>query len=102
MRKDRGKTKKKYGFKPDYTVAPGETLQEVMESLGMNQKELAKRTGLTVQSLICILKGTQPITNEIANRLELATGVSASMWNNLEVLFSQTSNSMSPRPKGRD
>ena len=78
---------RKYGFEPDYAIPPGETLREVMESLGMSQKELARRTDLTVQSLNRIFKGMQPITYETANRLELATGVSATMWNNLEAQY---------------
>jgi len=78
------KAKKQFEFQPDYAVCPGETLQEVMESFDMSQKELAVRTGLTVQSLNRIFKGEQPITYESANRLELATGVSARYWNNLE------------------
>lgn len=78
---------RKYGFEPDYAIPPGESLREVIGSLGMSQKELAKRTGLTVQSLNRIFKGTQPITYETANRLELATGVSATMWNNLEAQY---------------
>jgi HTH-type transcriptional regulator / antitoxin HigA len=78
---------KKYSFEPDYAVPPGQTLMEVMESLGMSQKELAIRTGLTVQSLHRIFKGTQPITYETANYLELATGVPAGMWNNLEAQY---------------
>ncbi len=79
--------KKRYEFKPDYAIAPGETLKEVMESLNMTQKELAVRTGLTVQSLNRIFKGSQPITYETANKLELATGVPARMWNNLEAQY---------------
>ena len=79
--------KKLYGFEPDYTIFPGETLKEVMESLNMSQKELAVRTGLTVQSLNRIFKGDQPISYETANRLELATGVPASTWNNLEAQY---------------
>ncbi len=79
--------KKRYGFEPDYAIAPGETLKEVMESLDMTQKELAVRTGLTVQSLNRIFKGSQPITYETANKLELATGVLARMWNNLEAQY---------------
>jgi addiction module HigA family antidote len=78
---------KNYGFEPDYAIPPGETMREVMESLGMSQKELAGRTDLTVQSLNRIFKGTQPITYETANRLELATGVPATMWNNLEAQY---------------
>lgn len=79
--------RQRYAFEPDYAIPPGETLREVMESLGMSQKELAKRTDLTVQSLNRIFKGAQPITYETANRLELATGVPATMWNNLEALY---------------
>lgn len=78
---------KKYGFEPDYAIAPGETLREVMESLGMNQKELAQRTNLTVQSLNRIFKGEQPITYETASRFELVTNVPARMWNNLEAQY---------------
>lgn len=78
---------KKYGFEPDYAVPPGETLREVMESLGMNQKELAKRTNLTVQSLNRIFKGEQPITYETASRFELVTNIPARMWNNLEAQY---------------
>jgi addiction module HigA family antidote len=81
------KAKKIYGFEPDYAIPPGETLKEVMESLNMSQKELAIRTGLTVQSLNRIFKGGQPISYETANKLELATGVPASMWNNLEAQY---------------
>ena len=81
------KVTKKYTFEPDYAVAPGETLRETVEALDMNQKELAVRTGLTVQSLIRIFKGEQPISYETANRLELAVGVPASMWNNLEAQY---------------
>ena len=77
----------KYVFEPDYAIPPGQTLREVMESLGMSQAELAKRTDLTVQSLNRIFKGAQPITYESANRLELATGVAARMWNNLEAQY---------------
>jgi HTH-type transcriptional regulator / antitoxin HigA len=79
--------KKFYGFEPDYAISPGETLKEVMESLNMAQKELAIRTGLTVQSLNRIFKGDQPISYETANKLELATGVPARMWNNLEAQY---------------
>ncbi len=81
------KAQKQYEFQPDYAVCPGETLQEVMESFNMSQKELAVRTVLTVQSLNRIFKGEQPITYESANRLELATGVSARYWNNLEAQY---------------
>ncbi len=83
------KAKRQYEFEPDYAVPPGWTLQEVIESLDMSQKELAIRTGLTVQSLIRIFKGEQPISYVTANLLELATGVPASFWNNLESQYQE-------------
>ncbi|MGD8847429.1 MAG: helix-turn-helix domain-containing protein [Desulfobacteraceae bacterium] len=79
--------RKVYGFDPDYAIAPGETLKETMESLGMSQKELAARTGLTVQSLNRIFKGEQPINYETAGKLELVTGVPARFWNDLEAQY---------------
>lgn len=78
---------KLYPFEPDYSVVPGETLREVIDSLGTSQRDLALRMGLTVQSVSRILKGDQPITHETANRLELVTGVPARFWNNLEALY---------------
>lgn len=79
--------KRKYEFEPDYAIAPGATLLELMESYGMTKKEFALRTGLTEQSLIRIFKGEQPISYETSNRLELVTGVPAGYWNNLEAQY---------------
>ena len=81
------KPKKQFGFEPDYAIPPGETLKEVMESLNMSQRELAIRTGVTVQTFNRIFKGEQPISYETSNKLELATGVPARMWNNLEAQY---------------
>lgn len=78
---------RKHHFDPDYAVPPGATLEDTMEALGMSQRELATRTGLTVQTLNRIFKGEQPITFETANRLELVTGTPAALWNNLESLY---------------
>lgn len=81
------KALRKYRFDPDYAVPPGATLEETMEALGMTQRELANRTGLTVQTLNRIFKGEQPITYETANKLELVTGTPAALWNNLEAQY---------------
>ena len=81
------KAKRTYGYSPNYAVAPGETLSEVIESLCMTQKELATKTGLTEQTIIRILKGAQPITFETANRLEMVTGIPAKIWNKLEMQY---------------
>lgn len=79
--------KKRYEYKPDYYVIPGETLQETIEYLNMTQSEFAKRMGMTEQSLVRIIKGEQPITQETAQKLELVTGVSNEFWMNLEAQY---------------
>jgi addiction module HigA family antidote len=83
------KALRKYAFAPDYAVPPGASLKETMQALGMTQRELADRTGLTVQTLNRIFKGAQPITYETANKLELVTGTAAAFWNNLEAHYRQ-------------
>ncbi|HBA83416.1 MAG TPA: hypothetical protein DCZ95_04905 [Verrucomicrobia bacterium] len=83
------KAKRTLTYHPDYAIPPGETLREVMESLGMTQQELAIRVGLTVQSLNRICNGSQPISYETASALELATGIPARFWNNLETRYQE-------------
>lgn len=77
----------KSGFQPDYAIAPGESLRELIDSMGMSHKEMAARLEMTEQSLVRILKGMQPITYDTSERLELVTGTPASFWNNLEALY---------------
>ena len=83
------KAKRRFEFDPDYAVFPGITVKEVMEYLDMTQKEFATRTGLTVQSLIRIFKGEQPISYETAESLEMVTGTPARFWNNLEMQYQE-------------
>ena len=75
---------KKYAFSPDFAVAPGETIREVMENMGMTQRDFAMRLDISVQSLNRIFKGEQPITVETARNLERVTGTPATFWTNLE------------------
>lgn len=77
-------TKNSYAFKPDYAIAPGATLQETIESLGISQAELSKRTGRPLKTINEIINGKAAITAETALQLERVLGVPASFWNNLE------------------
>ncbi len=38
-------------YQPDYVSAPGETLLETLETIGMSQVELAKRMGRPVKTI---------------------------------------------------
>jgi addiction module HigA family antidote len=55
-----------YAYSPDYAVPPGDTLLEVMESLGITQAELAERTGRPTKTINEIVKGKAAITPETA------------------------------------
>ncbi len=79
--------KRKYKYEPNYATPPGNTLKEVLESTHMTQKEFAKRTNLTEQTIIRILKGEQPITIDTANKFEMVTGVPSNIWNSLEMNY---------------
>ncbi|MDH5641074.1 MAG: hypothetical protein OEY28_07250, partial [Nitrospira sp.] len=78
---------KRYAYEPDYAVPPGRTLQETIDALGMGQRDLAIRAGLSSKHINQIIQGSAPLTYETAVRLERVTGVPARMWNNLEVNY---------------
>src|SRR5689334_16645832 len=71
-------------FVPDYAIPPGETVLEVMESLGLTQSELAERTGRPKKTINEIIKGKAAITHETALQFERVLGVPAGFWSNLE------------------
>jgi HTH-type transcriptional regulator/antitoxin HigA len=77
-------SRKAFEFKPDYAIAPGATLLETVQSLGLSQAELAKRTGRPLKTINEIVKGKAAITAETALQLEHVLGVPASFWNKLE------------------
>jgi addiction module HigA family antidote len=77
-------------FRPDYAIAPGYTLLEVLNSVGMTQAQLADRTGRPRKTINEIVKGKSQITPDTAIQLERALGVPAAFWNNLERQYRET------------
>lgn len=77
-------------FMPSVAIAPGETIRENMEFLGMNQKELAARLDITQKHLSNIMNGNAPITYDTALKLEIVIGPSAQFWMNLESNYQLT------------
>lgn len=76
-------------FEPDYVIPPGEILEEYLTSLGMTQRDLAARTGLTTKTINEIIKGKAPITAETALKFERVLGRPAHFWQNLESLYQE-------------
>ncbi len=79
--------KKEDSFMPTVAIAPGETIRENMEFLGMNQKELAARLDITPKHLSNVINGNAPITYDTALKLEVVLGPSAQFWMNLETNY---------------
>jgi HTH-type transcriptional regulator / antitoxin HigA len=69
------------------TIAPGETLRDTLDALGLSQRDLAHRTGMSTKTVNQIVQGVAPITHDTALKLERATGVPARLWNNLEAEY---------------
>jgi HTH-type transcriptional regulator/antitoxin HigA len=79
----------KLAFKPDYAVPPGATLAETLAALGMDQAELARRTGLSTKHVSQVINGHASLSPDTAIVLENATGVSARLWINLQANFDE-------------
>lgn len=71
----------------DWAVPPGEILEEALEERRMSQAELARRMNRPLKTINEIIRGKAAITPETALQLELAVGISARFWNNLERNF---------------
>ncbi len=80
-------TAEKFAYTPERVLAPGETLQEVLDERSMTQTELALRTGLSTKHVNQIMRGLAAITAETAVLLERATGVSAGVWATMESAY---------------
>ncbi len=81
---------KRYAFEPDYAVPPGNTLIELLDSLGINQAELARRTDRPKKTISGIVRGNVSITADTALQFEKVLGMPASFWLNLEYNYQES------------
>jgi hypothetical protein len=45
-------------YRPDWAIPPGETVFETLAALGLSQDDLARRTGVPLETLRGIIQGT--------------------------------------------
>jgi hypothetical protein len=79
-------------FKPNWTIAPADTLREVLEKYGLTPKLVAaasgpKGTRAEREALINEVLAREPLTELHAGILESGTQVPARMWLALERLY---------------
>jgi addiction module HigA family antidote len=81
--------KQTYAFDPDWTIHPGEILKEelVERAKGISFPTWARILHLTPEQLEGIFAGTEPITEDIAQRIAHGLGTGAQIWLNLERAF---------------
>jgi plasmid maintenance system antidote protein VapI len=74
-------------FDPDWVVAPGEMLAEWARDSELTAHQAAQRVDLHIENYMALLVGELALTNDVAGRLAVGTGISARMWLNMERIF---------------
>lgn len=69
------------------TIHPGEYLAETLEELGVSQAEFARAIGVSAMRVSHIVKGTRPVTAELALLFGRAFDQSPQYWMNLQAAF---------------
>ena len=59
---------------------PGKLLLSEINRIGMNQKELSVRTGMSEKHISTVINGTKDISSAFARRLDIALGVPSGTW----------------------
>jgi HTH-type transcriptional regulator/antitoxin HigA len=69
------------------TSSPGETIREELEGRGWSQRDLAAIMGVQPSVVSGIVRGTKPISLDLARNLAAAFGTSAQFWVNMETAY---------------
>lgn len=77
------------------SVHPGEVLQSELVERGIKQKDFAPTIGMEPSHLSALIHGNRNITPSIANRLEQALGIPATVWMNLQSRYNLDQNRQS-------
>ena len=59
---------------------PGKLLLSEINRIGMNQKELSVRTGMSEKHISTVINGTKDISSAFARRLDIALGAPSGTW----------------------
>jgi len=71
---------KRNNYLPNYSVHPGEYLEEILESREIKKRDFAARVGLSVKAVSQIINGKTLYSPEVALRFERVLNISASIW----------------------
>ncbi len=65
-------------------IHPGEFLKEILEDIGMTQRTFARTVGLSPMRISHVIRGTRPVTAELALIFGRAFGQTPQYWLNLQ------------------
>jgi addiction module HigA family antidote len=68
-------------------IHPGEFLQEILEEKGMSQAQFARAIGVAPMRISHIVRGTRPVTAEMALLFGRAFAQSPQYWLNLQAAY---------------
>ncbi|MBI3958470.1 MAG: HigA family addiction module antidote protein [Chloroflexi bacterium] len=68
-------------------IHPGEFLAETLSELGIPQSQFASAIGVSTVRVSHVVKGTHPVTAELALRFGRALGQSPQYWLNLQMAY---------------
>ena len=68
-------------------IHPGEFLAETLAELGISQAEFARAIGVSPMRISHVVKGTRPVTAELALLFGRALGQSPHYWLNLQTAY---------------
>jgi addiction module HigA family antidote len=66
-------------------IHPGEFLREILDELDLSQATFADAIGVSPMRVSHVLKGSRPVTAELALRLGRAFGQTPQYWLNLQM-----------------
>ena len=68
-------------------IHPGDFLAETLAELGISQAEFARAIGVSPMRISHVVKGTRPVTAELALLFGRALGQSPQYWLNLQTAY---------------
>lgn len=69
------------------TIHPGDFLAETLEAIGVSQAAFARAVGVSPMRISHVIKGSRPVTAELALLFGRAFGQSPQYWLNLQTDF---------------
>lgn len=68
-------------------IHPGEFLKEILDERGISQAQFARAIGVAPMRISHLVKGTRPVTAELALLLGRSLGQSPQYWLNLQATY---------------